>query len=60
MSVDEKVKMFSYCCEIHDLLNNFGKSDGCEFNCKELLSNDNLLNCAYLNKASGTLGHLNH
>ena len=33
------------------LPNNFGKSDLCEFNCKELMSNDHLLNCAYLNES---------
>ena len=50
LSVQDKTDMFSFRCEMNNLPNNFGKTDLCEMSCPELMNNDHLLSCVYLNE----------
>ena len=52
LSVEDKLEMFSFLCEMNNLPNNFGKTDLCEMSCTELMSNDHLLRCVHLNDIS--------
>ena len=54
LSVPNKSDMFSFRCEMNNLPNNFGKADLCELSCQELMNNDHLLKCIYLNEGRDT------
>ena len=42
--------MFSFRCDMNKLPNNFGKEELCELSCPEIMNNEHLLNCVYLNE----------
>ena len=52
LSVEDKLEMFSFRCEMNNLPNNFGKTDLCEMSCTEIMNNDHLLRCVHLNEGT--------
>ena len=49
-SVQEKVEIFAYRCEMNNLPFNFGKKTNCEQGCPTEMNNEHLLNCPKLNQ----------
>ena len=55
LSVKDKTELFAFRCEMNILPNNFGNTDLCEFQCQELMNNEHLLGCLYLNNRQPTI-----
>ena len=49
LSVKDKTDLFSFRCEVNFLPSNFGNTEPCEFQCQELMNNEHLLSCLFLN-----------
>ena len=49
-SVQDKIEIFAYRCEMNSLPFNFGQKANCEQGCPNEMNNEHLLNCPQLNK----------
>ena len=54
LSVKDKTELFAFRCEVNVLPNNLGKTELCEFRCQELMINEHLLSCLFLNNGQPT------
>ena len=50
LSVKDKTELFAFRCEMNSLPNNYGNTDLCEYSCPELMNNQHLLTCPFLNE----------
>ena len=49
-SVQDKIKIFAYRCEMNSIPFNFGQQANCEQGCPNEMNNEHLINCPKLNK----------
>ena len=52
---EDKTELFAFRCEVNVLPNNFVNTDLCEFQCQELMNNEHLLGCLFLNNRQPTI-----